>query len=169
MSLDTEARLRRFLASAETAEHEVPTLEIGHSAMSRTRYLWREPYAGTFTDENGNVRTAEPVNMAIKRAGSDGTLDQNFDILIDCTDIEDEIRAELDAIPLDTAERISCTFRCYLSGDLTAVLERAALHVESATLNRGVLMLAAEFPRLNVTRTGEIYAPRDVPMLRGFL
>jgi hypothetical protein len=84
-------------------------------------------------------------------------------------DIEDEFRQQLDRIPLDTDEKIIAVFREYLSDDLTTPQSVARLQVESITYSRGVAALSAVAPRLNVTRTGERYNYRDIPMLRGFL
>lgn len=168
MSLDLETRLRTFLASAPQAVHTVQTLEISHSAMTQVYHLWREPYAGEITTENG-VRSVLPVNFAIELAGTEAHLDQSFNIRIDTTDIADAFREQMDRVPLDTTERIRLVYREYLSDDLTQVLARAVLQVESISYMLGAAAIAAMSPRLNITRTGELYAPRDIPMLRGFL
>lgn len=168
MSLDLEARLRTFLASAPQTIHPVQTLEISHSAMSRTFHLWREPYAG-ITMVGGVARTMEPCNVQIKLAGSPGHLDQRFDIRIDTTDIEDEFREQLDRIPLATTEKIILTYREFLSDDLAAPQATARLQAESISYMKGAAAISAVSPRYNITRTGELYTPRDIPMLRGFL
>lgn len=169
MSLDIETRLKEYLASAPRAIRPIPTLEISHSALTQTRYLWREPYVGSITDENGNVRTVQPVNLDIKLAGVTGTLDQQYQIPIDTTDIEDEFREEMDLIPLGTQEKIRSVYREYLSDDLTSVMARAPLQVEAISYRVGAATLTAVSPRLNISSTGERYVPRDVPMLRAFL
>lgn len=169
MSLDIETRLRVLLASAPPALRRVPTLELSHSAMSQTWYLWREPYEGTITTEDG-ARTVQPVNLSIELAGDEGHLDQSYDIRLDTTEVNDTFRAEMDGIPIDTLERIRCVYREYLSDDLaTVVAGPAVLQVESIAYRRGVAAISAVSPRLNITRTGEAYTARDVPMLRGFL
>jgi hypothetical protein len=168
MSLDIESRLRVFLASAPAALRTIQTLEFSHSAMTKTYYLWREPYDGEITTEDG-VRAVEPVNFEIKLAGTEAHLDQHFEIRLDTTQISDEFREQLDLIPIDTLERIRCVYREYLSDDLTDVLARAVLQVESISYQLGAASIAAVSPRLNITRTGELYTPRDIPMLRGFL
>jgi hypothetical protein len=168
MSLDLEARLRVFLASAPSAVRRIPTLEITHSAMSKTYYLWHEPYAGEITTEDG-VRAVEPVHFEIALAGSEAHLDQSFEIRLSTVDIEDEFREQMDLVPLDTQERIRCVYREYLSDDLTDVLARAVLQVETVSFQIGAATISAVSPRLNSTRTGESYNPRDIPMLRGFI
>lgn len=169
MSLDLESRLKVFLASAPRAIHSVKTLEISHSAMSRTYYLWREPYIGSITDEDGNARVIEPVNLDIRLAGDEGSLDQQYDITIDTTDIEDEFREQMDRIPLGTLEKIQCIYREYLSDDLTSVMALAPLQVEGISYRVGAATITAVSPRLNMTATGERYLPRDIPMLRAYL
>ena len=164
MSLDIETRLRTFFASAPQTIHPVQTLQISHSAMSQVWHLWREPYAGT-----AGGFAMQPCNIEIKLAGSAGHLDQKFDIRIGLVDIEDTFRAEMDRIPIDTLEKIAVVYREYLSDDLVNAQASATLQVESISYAKGAASLSAVSPRLNITRTGELYTPRDIPMLRGFL
>lgn len=168
MSLDLESRLKAFLASAPQTIWPIQTLEISHSAMSQTFHLWREPYAGT-TYVGGVAKTMEPCNIEIKLAGSEGHLDQKFDIRLGLVDIEDVFRSELDRIPIATTEKIKIIYREFLSDDLTAPQATAVLQAESISYAIGAANISAVSPRLNMTRTGELYAPKDIPMLRGFL
>jgi len=164
MSLDLEARLRTFLASAPQTVHPIATLQISHSAMSQVWHLWREPYSGT-----AGGHTMTPCNIEIKLAGSPGHLDQKFDIRLGLADVEDTFRAEMDLIPIDTQEKISIVYREFLSDQLETPQATASLQVESVSFTKGSAAISAVSPRLNITRTGELYAPRDIPMLRGFL
>ena len=168
MSLDIEQKLKVFLASAPQRIYSIPTIEISHSAMTKTYYLWREPYIGSITTETG-VKVITPVNLEIKLAGSENNLDQKFSIILDLTDINDEFREQLDKIPLTTQEKIRVVYREYLSDDLTEVLSSAILQAESVTFSIGSANISAVQPRLSSTRTGEIYSTRDIPTLRGFL
>lgn len=168
MSLDIEQKLKVFLASAPQNIYSVMTLEISHSAMTKVYYLWREPYIGEITTETG-VKTVTPLNMDIKLAGSENNLDQKFNIALDLTDINDEFREQLDRIPLTTSEKIKVVYREYLSDDLTEVLAQANLQAESVSFTIGAAAIVAVQPRLSMTRTGEIYSPKIIPMLRGFL
>lgn len=168
MSLDLEARLRVFLATAPQSKWRIPTLEISHSAMTQTFHVWREPYEGT-TVVGGVPRAMQPLNFEDRLAGSEAHLDQKFEFRIDLTDAQDVFREQLDRIPLDSSERIQLIYREFLSDDLTDPLATAALQVESCSYTKGAATLSAVAPRLNITRTGELYSPKDVPMLRGFL
>lgn len=171
MSLDQAQALREFFASAPQSKYRVDVLELSHSAMSKTYYLWKEPddvEPNAVTTEDG-VRTLEYVNFEIERAGTERNLDQVYRVKLDTTDVADEINEQLDRIPIGTTERIRCVLREYLSDALDDMLTRAVLQVESISSELGAAMLTASSPRYNVTRTGEIYSPRDVPMLRSFL
>ena len=168
MSLDLETRLRTFLASAPQTAHAVQTLEISHSAMTQTFHLWREPYAGT-TSVGGVAHAMESVNFEVKLAGSEGHLDQKFTIAISTVDTDNILRDELDRIPVTTAEKIVIIYREFLSDDLAAPEATARLQAESISFVKGAANITAVAPRLNVTRTGELYTPKDIPMLRGFL
>jgi len=167
MSLDLEARLRVFLASAPATYHPIATLEISHSAIA-TWDLWREPYAGS-TFVSGVERVMTPANIEIKLAGSPGHLDQKFDIRLGLVDAMDLFRGELDLIPIDTAEKIRIIYREFLSDDLTDPQATAVLQAESVSFAKGAASISAVTPRLNISRTGELYAPKEIPMLRGFL
>lgn len=171
MSLDIGSRLRRFLASAPQAVWPIQTLQISHSAMSRVFYLWREPYPGQVTTEDGVVVTMLPSNIETKLAGSLGHLDQKFDIRIGLVERveQDQFQLEMDRVPLTTQEKVSVVYREYLSDDLHDPQAVAVLQAESITYMIGAAGISAVSPRLNITRTGELYVPRDIPMLREFL
>lgn len=169
MSLDIDARLKRFFASAPQTKYAFPVLSLYHSAMSKIWHLWREAKTGTVTTETGEVITLEAANFSAKLAGTPAHLDQEFSFTLSTVDIEDTFRAELDRIPLDTQEKIALTYREYLSDDLSYPTSVAVLQVESLSYERGAATISAVSPRLNITRTGELYTPRDIPMLRGFL
>jgi hypothetical protein len=168
MSIDLDTRLRRFLASAPQTIWPIATLQISHSAMSKTYHLWREPYPGQ-TVADGVLVDMQPANIEIKLAGSQGHLDQKFDIRLGLVDIEDEFREQLDRIPIDTTEKIKVVYREFLSDDLTTAQATAVLQAESISYVIGAASITAVSPRLNMTRTGELYAPKEIPMLRGFL
>ena len=169
MSLDLEQRLRVFLASAPQNRYQVPTLQISHSAMSKTYHLWRESISGTATLETGAVVALQAANFEVDMAGSPVHLDQEFTINLSLADIADEFREQMDRIPVDTQEKIKLMIREYMSDDMTAPQAVATLQVESVSYKAGSASISAVSPRLNVTRTGELYSPREIPMLRGFV
>ena len=167
MSLDLESQLKVFFASAPQTTHVIPTLEISHSAIA-TWHLWKESYAGT-TTVGGVPRTMVPANFEAKLAGSPGHLDQVFKIRLGLVDAMDLFREQLDLIPVDTTEKIHIVYREFLSDDLGAPQATGVLQAESVSWVKGAADISAVSPRLNQLRTGELYAPKDIPMLRGFL
>jgi hypothetical protein len=70
---------------------------------------------------------------------------------------------------VDTTEKIRVVYREFLSDDLTAAQATAVLQAESISYSIGAAHISAVSPRLNMSRTGELYAPKEIPMLRGFL
>ena len=169
MSADIDTRLKRFFASAPQTKYPISVISISHSSMSKTWHLWRESVIGTVITEAGETIHPEGAKFSEKLAGTPAHLDQEYDFTLDTVDIEDTFRAELDRIPIKTQEKIGLVFRQYLSDDLTYPSLVARLQVESLSYERGAATIAAVSPRLNITRTGELYTPRDIPMLRGFL
>ena len=168
MSFDLETRLKTVLASAPRNVHPIQSLEIRHSAMSKTYYLWPEQYEGTITTEAGEV-PVDLLNFDVKPASDEGDLDQKFQIRIDTTDVEDEFREQMDSVPVATQEKIVCVYRVYLSDDLTEAMARYALQVEEISYQAGAASIVAVAPRLNKLRCGELYTMRDTPMLRAWL
>ncbi len=169
MSLDLEAALKVFFASAPQNVRPIATLQISHSAMSQTFHLWRETYQGAITIEGAVMVDVLPANIEIKLAGNAGNLDQVFSIRLGLVDIDDIFRDELDRIPVDTTEKIHIVYREYLSDDLTSILSSGILQAEAVSYVVGSATISAVSPRLNMTRTGDLYATKEIPMLRGFL
>jgi Domain of unknown function (DUF1833) len=167
MSLDLAQQLRIFFASAPQNVHNIQTIEISHSALSRTFNLWREPYTAVIQNETGSV-TVEPCNFEIALAGSQAHLDQNFNIKLGTVDIEDIFTEQMDLVPIGTKEKVKIKYREYLSDNLTSVLAKTTLQAESISYEVGAATISAVSPRLNMNRTGELYTLKDIPMLRGF-
>lgn len=168
MALDMEDRLREFYASAPQTRYPIEVLELSHPDMTRTYVLWCEGQPGTVVDGE-TVLDVEPARFEIEPAGNEPHLDQVYDIGLDTTDPQDTFRTELDRVPLQTLQRVTCIYRVYLSDALDEVQGRAVLQVEEIAWKAGAARLRAVTPRFNVTRTGELYAPRLIPMLRNFL
>lgn len=169
MSTDVEARLREWLASAPQTRYAIIVLSISHSLFTQPYHLWRERQAGTVTDENSNELSVIPTNFDVSPAGSPANLDQVFDIAIDTTDADDVFRDEIDRIPLSNNEPIVVVYRAYLSDDLSEPQAVNYLQAEGVVVTRGQAAISAASPRLNVSRTGELYTMGRFPMQRGFL
>lgn len=166
MSLDLEHQLRVFLASAPQTRHLIQQISFSHSAIA-PMHLWTEPGAGTVVTEGGATITVSGLdNLRIRPPGSPVHLDQALDITLSTVDPADTFRRALDAIPLDTDERIQVVYREYLSNDLSMPMAHVRMQVESISYNRGAALITAIAPRLNVTRTGELYTLKRFPTLR---
>lgn len=168
MSTDIETRLREYFAASPPALRTIGVLVISHSALARRFVFWPEPYAGQIVSEEYGVLDVQYAPMMLDRAGSEGNLDQEFRITLDTTDVQDDFRDQLDAIPLNTSERIRIDILTYLSDDLTAQQESATLQAETVSWVIGTATITAVVPRYNVLSTGELYEPGVVPMLRAF-
>ena len=168
MSTDIETRLREYFAVSPPALRSIGVLVISHSALARRFVFWPEPYAGQVVSDEYGTLDVQYAPMMLDRAGSEGNLDQEFRITLDTTDVQDDFRDQLDAIPLNTAERIRIDIITYLSDDLTTQQESATLQAETVSWVVGTATITAVVPRYNVLSTGELYEPGVVPMLRAF-
>lgn len=169
MDFDLEHDLRVFLASAPQNIRIIQVVEIIHSALTEHYRFWREPYPGWVRREDDDAMEVQPLNMQIGTAGYEGNLDQMLEIRLDTTDADDELREELDRIPVDTSERVQVVYREYLSDNLEEPMVVGHLIAEAISMEKGVATIQAIAPRFSVTRTGELYDTRSIPMMRAFL
>lgn len=168
MSTDIEARLREYYATSPPAVREVGVLVISHSALERRFVFWPEPYAGQVVSDEYGPLDVMYAPMMLERAGSEASLDQEYRVTLDTTDAQDDFRNQLDAIPLNTSERIRIDILTFLSDDLASQQESATLQAETVSWIIGTATITAVVPRYNVLSTGELYEPGVVPMLRAF-
>lgn len=143
-------------------------LVISHSALARRFVFWQEPYAGKVVSDEYGTLDVQYAPMMLDLAGTEGNLDQEYRITLDTTDVQDEFRNQLDAIPINTTERIRIDILTFLSDDLTSQQEAATLQAETVSWVIGTATITAVAPRYNVLSTGELYEPGAVPMLRAF-
>lgn len=168
MSTDIEARLREYFAVTPPAVRAIGVLVISHSALARRFVFWPEPYAGQIVSDEYGLLEVQYAPMLLEIGGSEGNLDQQYSITLDTTDVQDAFRDQLDAIPLNSAERIRIDILTFLSDDLTSQQESATLQAETVSWVIGTATITAVAPRYNVLSTGELYEPGTVPMLRAF-
>ncbi|ETF00933.1 hypothetical protein W822_19980 [Advenella kashmirensis W13003] len=167
MALDIDDRMKRYWASNPPDEYPIYTLAIAHSDLSKVFRFWNQPGVG-WLDVEGTLMEHRSVNFQIEQNGTNSNLDQLFRIAVDVVDSQDELREELDSIPLTTKERIVIVYRSFLYPVLDAPTGLARLQAESLTYVKGAANVNAVSPRYNLLRTGEVYSPREIPMLRGF-
>ncbi len=168
MALDIDERLKRYLASNPPGEYPIYTLAIQHPDLSKVFRFWNQPGVG-WLDVEGELMEHRSCNFFVERSGTNANLDQIFNIDIDAVDSQDEFRSELDRIPIDTKQRIVNVYREFLYPVLDAPTAVARLQAESLTYVKGAVRIEAVSPRYNMLRTGEVYSPLTVPMLRGFM
>lgn len=169
MSLDLEYQLRVFLSSAPQTRYVIQQVSLSHSAIT-PMHFWTEPYAGSVvTESDATIAVAGLNNVRIQPPGSPTHLDQSLTITLSTVDPADTFRNAMDAIPLDTEELIQVVYREYLSNDLSAPMAHVRMQVEGIAYNRGAALITAVAPRLNVTRTGELYTLKRFPTLRAFV
>ncbi|CAN5651883.1 hypothetical protein BH10PSE18_BH10PSE18_15310 [soil metagenome] len=168
MAEDLEAELRRVLVTAPQDVWIIPVISYSHPDMSKVWHLWNQPYEDHITLEGGSIVLAEIANLQPELAGTPANLDQSYKVALDITDINDKFHEELDRIPLNTTVPMQMVYREYLSNDLTIVQASVPLEVITCTTSPGTAGIVANAPRFNVSRTGETYTTRDIPMMRGF-
>ena len=167
--LDIEQKLKVFLSSAPSNVHVIQTLEIIHPQLPQSYHFWTEPYSGNTKDELGNSRQMRGVNFRVELNGSMGHLDQQMLINLDLTDSIDEFREAMDGVSLFSSIPVYVNYREYLSDNLDVPQSIAKMQVESVSFTLQSASFVVVSKRLNVTRTGETYNPKDIPMLRSFL
>lgn len=168
MSLDIEERLRIFLASSPPAQRQIPVVVIDHPALTRRFAFWWEPYPGQVVTTDHGPLDVQYAPMMIELAGSEANLDQEYQLTLDTTDVQDEFRDQLDRIPIDTQDKVRLFFYEFMSDDLDNEQTRGALEAETISFVIGTATIKAISPRYNVLSTGEKYEPGQVPMLRAF-
>lgn len=159
-----------FLNSKSSVVH-LETLEISHSAFSRTFYIVRNAVQGvTVTLEDGNEQFFEYYPLRISPPGNKTDLDQS--ISIELGDLGELIPTELDRVKAAGKfdEKPVVKYRAYRSDDLELPLIGPwVLEIANIAFNETGCVFEAKAPSLNVNRTGELYKTARFPMLRGFV
>jgi hypothetical protein len=166
--LSQEERMKIFWASSPQNVRPIPTFQFSHSAFSSSYYYWTEPYVGTVTSETDTTLTMNPANINVSLANSTNNLDQNYTFVVDLTDAQDVFRTALNSVPISTNEEIQMVYREYLSDTLAVVQTYVNLIITKIAYNQKGASITACTPRLNLTSTGLIYSPGNIPTLRGF-
>lgn len=167
-ALTIEERLRRYLIGAPPKLRTVVVLSFSHPSLPATRHVWREAKAGQVRTEQGDTIDVRCLNVDVQLAGTDDTLEQAFTIAIDTTDAGDEFREALDLIAMTDSQPVQIMYREYLSDDLLTPQAYIDLEAISCSYEIGAAAISAATPKFNLNRTGDLYSPRDVPMLRAF-
>ena len=151
---------RILLSSQPENERYYELLIISHSAMSKTYYLVIDSAPITalgFDFEPANISPARPINS--------NDLDQTASFSIG--DIDNQLDAELDLIPLDTDEKILCRSLVVLAEDLNTAIEDITFYADSVPQQKGSFTIQASVTDLNSQQTGEEFTLTRFKPLRG--
>ena len=162
-------RLKIFWASSPQNVRPIPTFEFYHPDFYGSYYYWTEPYVGQVLSESSILLSMAPANINIKFADSDNDLDQNYTFLIDLTDSQDVFRSAMNSVAINSKNEIVIKYREYLSNDLNTIQTSVNLIVSKVSYNQEGAQITACTPRYNLTSSGLIYTPFQIPMLRSFL
>lgn len=153
-----------YLNSQPENERVYETIIISHPAIE-TRYLVIDSLpltAGLFT---GGTAEFLPASIVSTDAANSNDLDQNATFTI--ADVDNELDAVLDQIPLDTDESPVIGYGIYHSDNLDAPVEFYEYEAKSIAQKKGVFTVKAGVPNLNSDQTGELFDLDRFPMLRG--
>lgn len=140
------------------------TLEISHSAFSKTYYVVRNA-------RNGIVAEGiqyEYYPLEITNLGARPDLDSGFTISFG--DLGEILPMEVDRIAQADAysEKPKVIYRSYRSDDLTKpLIGPIELEASNFSFKQEGATFDAKAPALNINRTGEIYSFTNFPMLAG--
>lgn len=148
------------------------TLQISHPSFSKTYYIVRNAINGitAYLEDGVTMVTFDYYPLQIKQTGATDDLDQTMQI--DLGDLGEIVPMEIDrAFAAGTmTTKPTLVYRVYRSDDLTAPMDGPfRFEITSIGSQGGSSSFTAEAPRLNSSRTGEIYTIDRFPMLAGFL
>lgn len=166
MSLQSE-----FFLAALRSSVQIETLEISHPSFSKVYRIVRNARRGvTVTLEDASVRFFEYVPTQITNLGSRDDLDTGIRVAFG--DLGETLPKEIDRVDIDDAWQTVpiCKYRTFDSADLTNVLAGPyVFEIKTITGSPSGATFEAKAPRLNYSKTGEIYKLDRFPMMRGFL
>lgn len=120
MATGPSSNLRTARASAVAGWSIIQTLELNHPNWGAPYYLssWSENF--TTTIETGATVTFTPFPFAVVLPKLDGAGQQDMQVTIANADADQTIAAALRQAIADPTQRITCTYREFLSNDLGA-------------------------------------------------
>lgn len=164
--------LTAFFLDSRARDIEYETLTIFDPSFSKTYRIVRNSRLGlTATLETSETVFFEYYPLKMVRPGDKDDLDQTYQMTLG--DLGDLLAKEIRRKRAAGTMHIKpiCTYRTYSSADLSAPLRGPeVLEIPQIT---GLTPEGSEFearpPRVDNTRTGEIYSLARFPMLRGVL
>lgn len=163
--------LTEFFLNAPARVVQLETISIHHPSFSRSYYIVRNARLGIRARlEDASEVDFEYYPLVISRAGTNGTLDQVFQITLG--DLGELVPQEIDrCVAADTLHiRPSLVYRSYRSDDLSNILVGPVrLQVSEIPMTREGTRFEAKPAVVNMSTTGELYTLERFPGLRGFL
>ncbi|MDB4261411.1 hypothetical protein N9878_00950 [bacterium] len=150
----------KILKSSEPEnERDYECLIISHSQMSKTYYFVRdsvELVAGGYT--------FQPTSFDSSGAINSNDLDQTASFSIG--DIYNEIDSELDNVPINTTEKVTCRSLVFISKDLSAPVKDVTFFTDNIPQKQGSFTINSSVTDLNRQLTGEAMTLTRLPALR---
>lgn len=155
----------KLLNSVPENERQYEVVIISHSKFSKTYYLVIDNLPLTANLQDGTLVTFEPASISSTNAQNTNDLDQLASFTI--ADVNNELDAELDRIPLGDPEVPTVTYGIYHSDYLDEPVEWVVYDVKNVPQEKGVFTINTGVPDLNRDQTGEVFDLDRFPMLRG--
>jgi len=159
-----------FLNSPGSVE-EYELLEITHPNFTEDYFVVRNCVDGlTVTLEDSSDQFFQHYPLQIKRAVSNDTLDQVFEVQLG--DLGEIITREIKAVRAADGfnTRPTVIYRTYRSDDLSEPMEGPiVLEITDLGRNEAGAYFEAKPPEVNMNKTGETYSFERFETLRGFL
>ena len=164
-----EELYEQYLYNNPDYDRIIETITITHSDITQDYAICREPNGETCTNEDGTEVFYSGVNFEVSKNTSSDDLDEEFSIVF--ADVNGDLKAEAENIPLDTDEFVKVVYRAFMDSDRSApAYGPITLEATSMTpTNDGSVTVTAKSPSLNVNRCGELYTYERFPSLKSFL
>lgn len=165
------SQLSQFFLGSSLSLYQYDLLEISHPNFTQTYYIVRNAMRGLVVTHEGGVGPFTYVYypMRLTPAGNGNDLGQSINIVLG--DLGDIIQKEVEAVTVANGmnTRPVCKFRTYRSDILSFPLSGPlVLEISAITTADEGNSFEAHAPKLNNSRTGQIYDLDTFPMLRGF-
>lgn len=163
--------LTEFFLGSPSAVAELECIDITHPDFTRDYHIVRNHMAGvTVTLETLVERTYTFYPLIVKPTGFRDDMEQGFQVILG--DLGDLLPMELQAVKLADSFSVhpEFTYRSYRSDDLSQPLfGPVKLEIRKVKQTSEGATFLAQAPRMNDSRTGELYRLDRFPMLRGLL
>lgn len=160
-----------FFLNAAATIVQLETIELSHPGFSQVYRIVRNKTDGlTATLETSETVDFDYYPLRINQGSSRDDLDYSFNI--DFGDLGEVLPTELDNVLESDSFDVKPTliYRTYRSDDLSAPMYGPiTLEIIEISFQKTGASFEAKAPRINLSKTGEVYSVERFPTLRGFL